>query len=1174
MNVRVIAVPLLVASAALMSSPATAQLSLGNLIVTVTAPQAGATVGGTVPVAANVAIFGGLTVQSVEFRVNGVPIGQDTTAPYSIQWDTRSAGNGTRRVSAAARDVLGLTYESADVTVTVFNDLTPPVVAIASPAAGASVSGNVAVAATASDNVAVAGVRFTLDGAPLGAEDTSSPYGVMWNTTSASDGTHTLAAIARDAAGNVTTATAVTVTVDNAPPSAAISSPAANAMLGGAVTIAAAASDSSGIAGVQFAIDGVPLGAEDTSAPYSAVWDSAAVSDGPHSITAVARDNAGKTTVSAAVPVRVDNTPPTVAITAPAGGTTVGDTITISATASDSSGIAGVQFMIDGAPLGAEDTSAPYSAVWDTAAVSDGLHSIAAVARDSAGKTTVSAAVSVRVDTTPPVVAITAPVGGTVVGGTITISADASDSGGIAGVQFLVDGVNVGAEDTTAPYSVGWDTTAAADGPHTVAAIARDAFGRTTTSATVSVTVTNATATLVRVEDNSSSIAYAGSWALGNTAKAWSAGTAALATGGPLATGEATRATLTFTGTAAKWIGFRGPQTGIARVYLDGTLVATVDCYAAAEAVEAVLYEVSGLTAATHTLVVESTGTKNPASSDIFVVVDAFDVTTATATEPPADPPPAATRYEDLDSAIVYTAGSAASAPPNWWHGSRSRGWSGETSSFNRSEGARATFTFTGTSVTWIGFRANWAGIARVFVDGVFVTELDLYSPTEQPQAPVFTASGLAAGTHTITIEATGRRNASAVDNAVVVDGFEVSPAAAPGVVGARIEESAAAVTLAGAWTAASAHQAWSGGAASMSSTIGARATVTFTGNSVSLIGMRGPRHGIARVYLDGAFHATVDTFAAADIQTVIFTETNLAQGTHELTIEVTGLKNAAATDHRVVVDAFDVRTLLEEVDPSVAYSGTWSAQNFDEKWSGTSPNYGSGSATRSATAGARAELRFFGTGARWIGFRGPAAGIARVYVDGVFAAEIDAYAATKQVQSEMFSIGGLAAGVHTIAIEVTGLRNAFATNAFIVVDAFEVTLPSSMPDVARAPQTDASYPVGPWEQSFPNPLFTGTTIAHSSAAGAKAEFTFTGTGIRWVGQRGFANGIARVYLDGVHVADVDSFAPIQEEFQAAMFSVSGLAAGTHTLSIELLGTSHAAAAGTRIVIDAFDVIR
>ena len=110
------------------------------------------------------------------------------------------------------------------------------------------------------------------------------------------------------------------------------------------------------------------------------------------------------------------------------------------------------------------------------------------------------------------------------------------------------------------------------------------------------------------------------------------------------------------------------------------------------------------------------------------------------------------TRFENTDPAIVYTPGSPSGPPPAWWHGSRSRGWSAETASFNRSDGARAALTFTGTSVTWIGFRASWAGIGRVYVDGAFAGEIDLYSPTEQPQSRVFTASGLAPGTHTFAV--------------------------------------------------------------------------------------------------------------------------------------------------------------------------------------------------------------------------------------------------------------------------------------------------------------------------------------------------------------------------------------------------------------------------------------
>jgi hypothetical protein len=93
-------------------------------------------------------------------------------------------------------------------------DTTNPTVSLTAPANGAGVSGaSVPVSANASDNVGVAGVQFKLDGANLGAEDTTSPYSITWNSTAASNGPHSLTAVARDAAGNTTTSTAVSVTV-------------------------------------------------------------------------------------------------------------------------------------------------------------------------------------------------------------------------------------------------------------------------------------------------------------------------------------------------------------------------------------------------------------------------------------------------------------------------------------------------------------------------------------------------------------------------------------------------------------------------------------------------------------------------------------------------------------------------------------------------------------------------------------------------------------------------------------------------------------------------------------------------------------------------------------------------------------------------------------------------
>jgi fibronectin type 3 domain-containing protein len=94
-------------------------------------------------------------------------------------------------------------------------------------------------------------------------------------------------------------------------------------------------------------------------------------------------------------------------------------------------------------------------------------------------------------DTTPPTVSITAPSAGATVAGTTTITANAADNGAVAGVQFKVDGTNVGSEDTTSPYSVSWDTFSAGNGSHTITAVARDGAGNTTTSAGVTVTVSN-----------------------------------------------------------------------------------------------------------------------------------------------------------------------------------------------------------------------------------------------------------------------------------------------------------------------------------------------------------------------------------------------------------------------------------------------------------------------------------------------------------------------------------------------------------------------------------------------------------------------------------------------------------------------------------------------------------
>src|SRR5712692_7341957 len=128
-----------------------------------------------------------------------------------------------------------------------------------------------------------------------------------------------------------------------------------------------------------------------------------------------------------------------VTIASPASGSTVSGTITVTASVSivGSLIVGGVQFKLDGANLGAEDTSAPYSVSWNMAAAGNVSHTLIAVARDLLGLQYSSNPVSVNngppPDTTPPSVSITSPAGGSTVSGTISVTANASNNVGVVG---------------------------------------------------------------------------------------------------------------------------------------------------------------------------------------------------------------------------------------------------------------------------------------------------------------------------------------------------------------------------------------------------------------------------------------------------------------------------------------------------------------------------------------------------------------------------------------------------------------------------------------------------------------------------------------------------------------------------------------------------------------------
>ncbi|WP_395851944.1 Ig-like domain-containing protein [Cystobacter fuscus] len=445
-----------------------------------TAPASNATLRGTVTMTATA--DDDIGVAKVEFYDGQTLVGTDTSAPYSVSWNTAGLADGTHTLTAKAYDGVGLTGTSVGVTVIVDN--TAPTASITSPRA-TYVQGTVQVTATASDNQSIAKVEF-YDGATLLGTDTTAPYSMSWNTVSAFGSTHTLTAKAYDGVGLTGTSVGVTVIVDNTAPQVSLTSLGAF-YVHGTIQLSATASDNQTLAKVEF-YDGATLIGTATSAPYSVNWNTVGAAEETHTLTAKAYDGVGLTGTSSGLSVLVDNVAPQVSVSAPTA-TNIQGTLFLRADATDNRYVEKVEFY-DGQTLLGTDTSTSHELSWDTTGVPDGSHTITVKAYDAAGNVQ-RASRTFTVDNTGPAVAITSPANGASLSAlslSTTIQATASDARGVTQVVFY-DGSTVLGTDTTAPYSVSWSILTAAKGQHTLTARATDAVGNVTTSAAVTVTI-------------------------------------------------------------------------------------------------------------------------------------------------------------------------------------------------------------------------------------------------------------------------------------------------------------------------------------------------------------------------------------------------------------------------------------------------------------------------------------------------------------------------------------------------------------------------------------------------------------------------------------------------------------------------------------------------------------
>jgi len=260
-----------------------------------------------------------------------------------------------------------------------------------------------------------------------------------------------------------------------------------------------------------------------------------------------------------------------------------------------------------------------------------------------------------------------------------------------------------------------------------------------------------------------------------------------------------------------------------------------------------------------------------------------------------------------------------------------------------------------------------------------------------------------------------------------------------------RIEQNDPSLVYSGHWYSNSSEQ-HSTGVAALTNTRGARATITFNGDGISWIGLTDGWAGLATVYLDGTMKV-IDSFGGGgrtQYQTPLFVARGLGAGPHTLSIEVTHERGANTDGSWVWIDAFDIENgagiaggvaagtgRVEENNPAVIYFGRW--------FSNSNPAHSGGTSALATDAESYLEVRFTGTGIRWIAYRDEWSGIARVYMDGELQLTTDEYQSPSATQTVLYDMAGLRGGSHTLKIEVTGTRNSSSKGSWIWVDAFDI---------------------------------------------------------------------------------------------------------------------------------------
>lgn len=503
-------------------------VSLPSMVIRSPAPSSQLTEGSRASLRADVSGSSRNDVERVVFYANGIEVGEDKTAPYTLDWVPDQLGD-VEITAAALLPAAVFAYDTtttphlttfvrpvqvaAPVTVTV-NPVTGVMPSVALNALPSLVDGGTPLAqgsevilfANVVDNDpdpanTIASVSFFLDGQLL-SEVSEPPFLTYWIPNR--EGVFYLNATVRDTNGNAVNSSYVNATVSDRvspTPTITLSGPAMG-QSGSPVTIRATLQGFvQNPERVVFYANGQEIG-EVTTAPFNFTWEPR--TEGDVFIFATAeRELTGGGRVTAASGVHhLMLTPDAVPVidefssSAEGGVAFKNDPVTFTVRSSDNGFINSVQFYRNGLlidPAEGETAQSGSNVTFTDTPPATGSYIYYAVVTDNTGNPTITPDLTINVVAgTPPTVAITSPLAGSSVdiNTPVTLRALASPvnpGGQIVEVRFFRNNILIGAPDTEAPYEV--DFTPSTAGNYTLTATARDSSDNTTASAPVVFTV-------------------------------------------------------------------------------------------------------------------------------------------------------------------------------------------------------------------------------------------------------------------------------------------------------------------------------------------------------------------------------------------------------------------------------------------------------------------------------------------------------------------------------------------------------------------------------------------------------------------------------------------------------------------------------------------------------------